>query len=274
MNIARALSVSDGKGDVNASARAGKDLTFCRGNCAAWLSGPEKSRQTKQMSEAGTEDELEYDGAKVGFVAWRADISGLEDRGMGGASVLFWWLSDETGKGGFSALFSPNDRAERFASSRFGGVSIGATKRGSTFGSGGIDCIRSCVSLVDDGLRDGRRGGSEGTGGLSSDDWTEARLLSDAVEGALFTYFGCSDEYFRGAAFAPRGGRAGKSTSPQAGALTLEESLDLVLVAVNLRSSLPPEPEPLPDCDESSEPLLLISCDSFRAGSGGGACEF
>lgn len=188
--------------------------------------------------------------------------------------MLSWWLRDETGIEAFSALFSPNERAERFAGSRFVGVGIGATKRGSPLGSGGIGCIRSCVSLVDDGLRDGRRGGSEGTGGLSSDDWTEARLLSDAVEGALFTYFGCSDEYFRGAAFAPRGGRAGKSTSPQAGALTLEESLDLVLVAVNLRSSLPPEPEPLPDCDESSEPLLLISCDSFRAGRGGGACEF
>lgn len=85
MNIARALSVRDGKGDVNASARAGKDLTFCRGNCAAWLSGPEKSRQTKQMSEAGSEAELDCDGAKVDFVVWRADTSGLEDRGIGGA---------------------------------------------------------------------------------------------------------------------------------------------------------------------------------------------
>jgi hypothetical protein len=106
VNIARALSVSDGKGDVNASARAGKDLTFCRGNCAAWLSGPEKSRQTKQMSAAGTKGEIECDGAKIGFVAWKADISGLEDRGMGGASKLFGWLRDETRTGGFS-VYAP-----------------------------------------------------------------------------------------------------------------------------------------------------------------------
>ncbi len=90
-------------------------------------------------------------------------------------------------------------------------------------------------------------------------------------------YLGCSDEYLRAVPFAPRGGRGGSSASPQAGALILDESVDFVLVAVNLQSSLSPEPEPepdpCPDFEESSEPLLLISCDCLRAGSGGGACE-
>lgn len=98
--------------------------------------------------------------------------------------------------------------------------------------------------------------------------------MREAVDGALLIYFGCSDEYFRVAVFGPRGGRAGKSTWPQAGALTLDESLDFVLTAVSRRSSLSVEPEPLSDLEESSDSLLLSSCDSFRAGRGGGACEF
>lgn len=180
--------------------------------------------------------------------------------------MLFWWLCGETETRGLSALFNPNSRAERFPSSIVLGVANEATKRGSTFGIGGVDSVRSGISLVDEGLRDGRRGGRDGSGGLSSFDWIEARLLRDAIDGALFTYFGCSGGTTRGAT-------TGKSTSPQAGALTLGESLDFVLVAVNLKSSLPPEPDPFPDCEESSEPLLCVSCDSFRAGSGGGACE-
>ena len=98
--------------------------------------------------------------------------------------------------------------------------------------------------------------------------------MREAVDGALFIYFGCSDVHFRVAVFGPRGGRAGKSAWPQAGALTLEESLDLVLMAVSPISSLSVEPEPLPDLEESSDSLLLSSCDSFLAGRGGGACEF
>jgi hypothetical protein len=264
VKIARALSVREGKGDVNASARAGRDRTFWRGNCAAWLSGPEKSRQVKQMSEFGAGRELDCNN---GSVCVRVLISGLEERGMGGAIVGSWCLCDETGTGGASGLFSPNDKAERFASSIVLDVEIGAMKRGSTFGIGGMNSVRSCASRVDDGLRDGRRGGRAGTGGLSSVDWMEAKLLSEAVEG------GRSDEYFGEVVSTGRGLALGKSASPQAGAFTLEDSLDFVLVAVNLRSSLPPEPEPFPDCEESSEPLLLISCDSFRAGNGGGACE-
>ena len=67
-------------------------------------------------------------------------------------------------------MFSPYDKAERFACSDFVGAGIRATERGSTLGSAGTGCVGCCVSLVDDGLREGRRGGSDGTGGLSSDD--------------------------------------------------------------------------------------------------------
>jgi hypothetical protein len=84
--------------------------------------------------------------------------------------MLSWWLCDGCEIQGFSALFSPYDRAERFACSICVGNGVRATERGSTFGSAGMGCVGSCVSLVDDELREGRRGGNDGTGGLSSDD--------------------------------------------------------------------------------------------------------
>ena len=166
---------------------------------------------------------------------------------------------------------SAKDRADRFVASIVVVVATGAMNCDSTFGTGGTEWSRSGSSRVVDELRDGNRGGRAGTGGLSSLDCVLAILFKDATEGALLTYLGCSDEYLCGAAFAPLGGSAGNSVSPQAGALMRNESLDFVLIAVNLRLSLPPDPEPFPEFEESSELLLLVSCDCFRAGSGGGA---
>jgi hypothetical protein len=213
------------------------------------------------MSEAGTEFECEFDEAiaGLGLDTCIADKSGLDERGTGGGGTLALcsWLG-VTGLAGFCGLGRPKDRADRLAVSVVVAVGTGATKRGSTFGTGGIDWVRSWGSRVDEGLRDGKRGGSAGIGGLSSFDCAEATDFKDVVDGALFTYLGCSDEYVRGAALL-RGGRTGSATSPQAGAFTRDESLDFVLVAINLWPPLPAEPEPLPEFDESSEPLLPVS---------------
>ena len=84
--------------------------------------------------------------------------------------MLSRWLRDRSATEGFSALFNPYDKAERFACSIFVGIGVRATERGSSLGIAGTGCVGCCVSLVDDGLREGRRGGSDGTGGLSSDD--------------------------------------------------------------------------------------------------------
>jgi hypothetical protein len=188
------------------------------------------------MSEVGTEFKREYDEAVAGLSldTCVADKSGLDERGTGGGGTLalFSWLG-VTGLPGFCGLLRPKDRADRLAVSIVVAVGTGATKRGSTFGTGGIDCVRSWGSRVEEGLRDGKRGGSAGTGGLSSFDCVEATDFKDVVDGALFTYLGCSDEYLRGAALL-RGGRTGSATSPHAGAVARDESLDFVLVAVNL----------------------------------------
>ena len=86
--MARALSVCEGKGEVKATASDGRELTFCRGNFWAWLSGPEKSLQTKQMFEVDTEFEGECDELPGrGFVACMADRSGLDDKGIGGGET-------------------------------------------------------------------------------------------------------------------------------------------------------------------------------------------
>jgi hypothetical protein len=188
------------------------------------------------MSEVGTEFRCEYDEAVagLGLDTCMADKSGLDKRGTGGGGTLALcsWLG-VTGLPGFCGLLRPKDRADSLAFSIVVAVGTEATKRGSTFGTGGIECVRSWGSRVDEELRDGKRGGSAGTGGLSSFDCAEATDFKDVVDGALFTYLGCSDEYLRGTALL-RGGRTGSATSPQAGAFTRDESLDFVLVAVNL----------------------------------------
>jgi hypothetical protein len=57
-----------------------------RGNLAAWLSGPEKSRQCRHEPPPP----LCCEGAAVvdvGFDAWRAARSGLDDVGIGGGEL-------------------------------------------------------------------------------------------------------------------------------------------------------------------------------------------
>lgn len=76
MKIARALSVREGNGEVSRWASCCREVTCCRGNRAAWLSGAEKSRQIRQPDGWGVmvcEWPLSF-----GFVACIADRSGLD----------------------------------------------------------------------------------------------------------------------------------------------------------------------------------------------------
>ena len=91
MKIARALSVSEGKGSVNCVASQSKDGTFCLGYRAAWLSGPEKSRHFKQDVWELDWFTIPAEGlvaiAGLGFVAIILDRSGLVDFGTGGGAL-------------------------------------------------------------------------------------------------------------------------------------------------------------------------------------------
>ena len=112
MNIARALSVSEGNGVVSCVDSQSREGTVCLGNLAAWESGPEKSRQIKHEDAVGAAS-----GGLLGLLAWIFDMSGLEARGIGGGAA------DLEGEGlgtppltpfewpRFSALFIPKESA-------------------------------------------------------------------------------------------------------------------------------------------------------------------
>jgi hypothetical protein len=121
------------------------------------------------------------------------------------------------------SLFIPKDRAERFALSiRLVVSGVGVVLGLESPFRAGCEGIAGPVET----FLCGRRGGSFGTGGTSSSPGTI--LLS--ADGALISYFGLSEEYFR-SGVKPRMG--GSSLSPQAGALTLPvRSFDFALVNV------------------------------------------
>lgn len=162
VNIARALSVIDGKGDVSWVASQSREGTDSRGNFEAWVSGPEKSRHGRQdvadCVGCGADETLRRDGdaSAFGFVARSFEISGREERGIGGGA-----LPASVGPGlcvltifpfvvGSSSLFIPNDKADLAAT--------GGTSRGGSFLSGDSGTVDSCLV--------GLRGGSDGiTGG-------------------------------------------------------------------------------------------------------------
>ena len=112
MNIARALSVSEGNGVVSCVASQSREGTFCLGNLAAWESGPEKSRQIRHEDAVGAAS-----GESLGLLAWILDRSGLEARGIGGGAAAL----EGEGLGtlpltpsecsSVSALFVPKERA-------------------------------------------------------------------------------------------------------------------------------------------------------------------
>ena len=88
--MARALSVADGKGEVSwvASQVMSWDGRDSRGKRAAWLSGPEKSRQWRQeFVGADTGAAVAEELSILGFDALRAARSGRESFGIGGGPV-------------------------------------------------------------------------------------------------------------------------------------------------------------------------------------------
>lgn len=90
VKIARALSVSEGKGLVSWVASQSIDGTVSRGNVLAWLSGPEKSRHLRHDGSNGVTGTEGKDPGRgdLGFVARIFDKSGREDRGTGGGVAL------------------------------------------------------------------------------------------------------------------------------------------------------------------------------------------
>ena len=177
MNIARALSVRDGKGAVSWVASQSRDGTDSRGNLVACVSGPEKSRQIKQefafcMVCGGCDD----DAPTLGFVADILVRSGREDMGIGGGALPF---TEGLGLGVLPSaslgldsptLFIPKERADL--------MGVGGGSRGGSFLGGGSSPTESCLVLL--------RGGSEGMtgGGGSSATTTLGDDLAD-FSGAL-----------------------------------------------------------------------------------------
>jgi hypothetical protein len=151
----------------------------CRGNCAAWLSGPEKSRHFKH--------ELVAEG--FGLEACRAARFGREESGIGGGAPgaslgvsLGVSLGLFGGKGGGVSvdLFNPNDSADLLMGSGLGG-----------------SCFAE-VCRVGRGGREGRTGGG----------WIVVGPFFDTTLGAEWDGFRVTLARF-GSSFSLFGGRGG-----------------------------------------------------------------
>jgi hypothetical protein len=91
--MARALSVSEGKGAVRSWERRGRSgwgPSVWRGNWAAWVSGAEKSRQERQIAE-GVGARAEDGGEALGLDVRWVERSGRENLGMGGGRASDSW---------------------------------------------------------------------------------------------------------------------------------------------------------------------------------------
>ena len=71
------------KGDVSCPASQSSEGTVCRGNLAACLSGPEKSRHLRHVA-VGAAEGVDNNNGILGFVAIILDRSGRDDIGIGG----------------------------------------------------------------------------------------------------------------------------------------------------------------------------------------------
>jgi hypothetical protein len=143
--MTRALSVLLGKGDVSwwASQPISVDGIDSRGNLAAWLSGPEKSRQWRQESGplpccvAGVQ-------LDIGLDAWRAARSGLEAVGIGGGTASIASAGLLSSCLGCDGLPKPIVSADLFG----GGGACTRLAGGSLCVSSDIGVACSCLTLV------------------------------------------------------------------------------------------------------------------------------
>ena len=162
--MARALSVSEGNGSVSWPANQSKDGTFCLGNCAACLSGSEKSRHFRHAAcwrfrPAAAGPGLVTD--IFGLVAMILERSGLVDIGIGGGALLLLLLLAPSERSGLGAIAgSSSDRTFT------GGIVVGGRRL--AYPGGGT------VSEL------GVRSGSEGRDGR---DGAFVELLREVVFG-------------------------------------------------------------------------------------------